>query len=185
MSRSGQPAGDVVEAVGHVDELAPGTPHHALAGEVVEQGDEGVPAAADVVEDDGLAVVAERRRGTDGEQLVEGADAAGHDDEGVAHVHHQLLAVGQVLAGHVDVEEGRQPPHLLNAPRHDADQLSARVLAGPADGVHQSRVVTAEHDGMAVFCTKNAQFPCSLEVFGRDLIVGRTEYTDFHCRKVT
>ena len=87
----------------------------ALGDHVIEEGEHVVEEAGDVEDADGLRVQAQLEPGVGLEQLLQCADAAGQDDEAVAEVGHQLLAlvhgihadhlrgafVGQFLVGKV------------------------------------------------------------------------------------
>ena len=163
-----------------MDELAPRAAHHALTLQVVEQHDERRPETTHVVENDGLVVIAQRDTRADGEQLVERAHAARQHDERIAHVHHQLLAVGQVLRGDVHVKEGCQASHLFYLARNDAYHAASGVLTGPADGMHQTGIVTAKDYVMPLAGTPGAKLAGLLEIFGRYLVVGRTKHTNLH-----
>ena len=92
---------DLVEAVGHGDEVCPPTADEAATLQVVEHVDGPVPEALHVVEHHTLAVVADGVRGRHGEHLVERADAARQSDEHIAVEQDQVFAVAEVVAGDV------------------------------------------------------------------------------------
>src|SRR3546814_2016204 len=59
---------------------------------MVDEPQEGLPIAVDVDHHDGLVVQLELAPGDDLERLVQRAEAAGQDGEGVRHLEHQVLA---------------------------------------------------------------------------------------------
>ena len=145
-------AGEVLAAgewsVGHVGELLDG----------------GVVEAVNVGDDDGAGVVvADGHDGEGGHPLVEGADAAGHDDKHVAVLNHVLLAVAQV--GGIDhiVTHGVDavPEHL----RNNTHDMAARIVDSCRGNVHQSCIGAAIEEGVALLANPCAQVAGQEPVF--------------------
>ena len=134
------------------------------AGHVGELLDGGVVQAVDVGDDDRVRiVVADGHHGEGGHPLVEGADAAGHDDEHVAVLNHVLLAVTQV--GGIDhlVTHGvdAMPEHLGN----HTDDVAASLVNGGSGDVHQAGIGAAIEQGVAVLTNPSAQVAGQQPVF--------------------
>ena len=121
-------------------------------------------------------VVADGVAGRHGEDFVERADAAWQSHDHVAVEEHQVLAVGEVVAGDVHGQVFRHAAALLDDAGHHADEAS--LFFGQT--AHQAHVAATEHDGVAFFATPACQFGRALEVFSADVVVSRAENSYFH-----
>ena len=92
------------QVIRHFNHISPIAANHAFLCHIIQQGDGGVPEAFHIVENHHLVMVADGVGGGDGEDFVQGADAARKGYEDVALGKHQVLAVAEIVTRNLDVE---------------------------------------------------------------------------------
>ena len=104
----------IFDGVGDEEELAVLRLEHAFGDAVVEEDEELVVEAVDVEQKDGLRVDFEGVPGENLEELFEGAEAAGEDEEGVGFFSDEGLAgvhgagdveLGDAVVGDLEIDE--------------------------------------------------------------------------------
>ena len=85
-------------------------------------------------------VVADGVGGGDGEDFIQGADAARKGYEDVALGKHQVLAVAEIITRNLDVEVREGSASSLYKRRNHTDGSAAIRLYCLADAIHQTRV---------------------------------------------
>ena len=84
--------------------ILPIATNYTFISHIIQQGNGGVPETFHVVENHHLVMVADGVRGSDGEDFIQGADAARKGYEDVALGKHQVLAVAEIITRNLDVE---------------------------------------------------------------------------------
>ena len=92
------------QAICHFNHISPIATNHAFLCHIVQKGDGGGPEAFHVVENHHLVMVADGVGGGDGEDFIQGTDAARKGYEDVALGKHQVLAVAEIITRNLDVE---------------------------------------------------------------------------------
>ena len=127
------------------------------ADHLVEQRAQGTPVVLPEDDDREVLDLARLHEGRGLEELVHGADAARHDDEGVGVLHEHQLPHEEVLERDVDVEVRVE---LLLLGQHDvaADRAAAGLPCAAVGGLHDPRA-SAGHDGEPEPREPRAGFP--------------------------
>ena len=88
-------------------------------------------------------MVADGVGGGDGEDFIQGADAARKGYEDVALGKHQVLAVAEIITRNLDVEVWKGSSSSLYKRRNHTDGSAAIRLYSLADAIHQTGVAAA------------------------------------------
>ncbi len=111
--------------------------------DIPEEGGQGLPVAALVDDHDRLAVEAQGPPGEDLEELLQGADAAGQDHEGVGTLEHLQFALVHGLDDHGLGELRMARFALQKEIRDDPDRPAPTVEDGIGDQPHQADAPSA------------------------------------------
>ena len=143
------------------NEIVELTPVRQEAGvaQVLEHGDQRVPIARDVGEQDRLLVAAELGPGELLDELLDRADAARQCDERIGMLEHQPLALVHVGGDDDLVGITEQPFLRLQELRDDAGDLAAVVVHRARDRAHQAGRAAAVDEPNAVACEDFAELP--------------------------
>ena len=125
-------------------------------------------------------VIADGGRCGNSKHLIECADTAWQGDKHVALVHHQLLAVGQVIARNLNLYVIAGTSALLYLSRHHTNGTAASRFGSLSHTLHQALVNTAIHYAMTVLGRPLAKLGCKRKKLGINLVVGRTKHTYSH-----
>ena len=125
-------------------------------------------------------VIADGGRCGNSKHLIERADAARQGDKHVALVHHQLLAVGQVIARYLYLYVIAGASRFFYLGRHHTDGTAASRFGSLGHTLHQALVNTAIHDAMTTLSRPLAKLGRKRKKLGINLLVGRTKHTYFH-----
>ena len=158
VARHGRQGGQQVLEIadeGHVVEVSP-------VGETAfndrpQQSGQGVPVTALVDDHDRLGVQAQCAPGQDLEELLEGADAARQDHEGVGALEHFVLALVHRLDHHGLGERRMARLATHQEAGDDADRLAARLQRGVGQHAHQADAAPAIDQGYALARQQLAQ----------------------------
>ena len=145
---------------------------------IIDQGKEALPITADIENDDGLGMLAQLLPGDDLQALVEGAEAAGQNDEGIGQAEHGIFAG---VHG-ADFEQFRDAVvadlELVEKFGDDAGHSAAAGQHRVGDDAHQSDAAAAEDQPDAARRHGRAQLPRRQRIGGIGPLAGAAEYGD-------
>ena len=162
--------------------LVAGFRHELLLGHLVHERFERIVIPVQVIKGDGLRVPPELLQGDDLEELLQRADAARHDDEGVAVVLHRRLALchrlgkGELIALAEDAFEALFAEEVGD----DAVDIPPAALGAARRSAHEPRTARAKDERMPA---ARHLFREALHLIDITLVDGgarRPENTDLH-----
>ena len=106
-----------------------------------------------------------------GEDFIQGADAARKGYEEVALGKHQVLAVAEIITRNLDVEVWEGSAASFYKRRNHADGSAAMRLHRLAYAIHQSGVTSAENQVVAVLCHPLSHLFCYREEIRVDILI--------------
>ena len=113
--------------------------------------------------------------------FVDGADAAGEGDEGVAHLHDALFALGHAADADEFGNTLRVDDIVAEEVGDDADDTASILQRGTADDAHKAEITAAIDEGVPLLGDTSAKF----SRIGDDSIIVRqrraTEDCYVHC----
>src|SRR3712207_9494036 len=104
--------------------------YHAILVEFFEHGGQRIVEPFEIQKIDFLGMIAYGVHGSHGEYLVKRADTTGQGHENIAAIHHDLLAVGEVLATDCYAHGVAHTACLLHKAGHHADGSAASGMYG-------------------------------------------------------
>ena len=119
----------------------------------------GLPVSAGIDDDDRFVVQAKLLPGDDLERLVQGAEPAGQDDEGVRAVEHHALAGVHAVDDMQLGQAGMLDLKLLDVVGNDADHLAAGGQGRVGGDAHQADPAAAIHQLESAFANFTTDSP--------------------------
>ena len=116
-------------------------------------------------------MVADGVGGSDGEDFIQGADAARKGYEDVALGKHQVLAVAEIITRNLDVEVWEGSASSLYKRRNHTDGSAAIRLHCLADAIHQTGVAAAENQVAAALSHPHSHLFSQCEEVGVDILI--------------
>ena len=138
--------------------------HETLTSGTVNESHDVVVVAVDVEERDRFVEDAQLCEDHHFEQLVHGAHAAWHGDEGIGHVFKDLLAFGHRVDHNQLVNVGAANAHVQEVLRDGAHDAAAALFHHLGDDVHQAYVAPTVKQLTVVVGQNVAQFSRLLTV---------------------
>ena len=131
---------------------------------VIEQGDERIPVAIDIAQDDRLVVPVELRPGGDLDQFFERADAARQGHESVGALEHRHLALMHVGRDDQFVDVRQHPLARHQEFRDDAGHMPAGRQGRARHFAHQSQAAAAIDETDPFFGERLAEFAGGFDI---------------------
>ncbi len=104
--------------------------------------------------------------------LVQRAEPARQDGEGVGELEHLLLALVHAVDDVELVEPGMAEFHIAQVRGHDADHLAAPVEDGIGDDTHEADAAAAEDQAHVALGQKSAEFGGGFAVNAVETLLG-------------